>query len=169
MDTITVDMGHASVSPDAVGILKDEEMIDSPLYIMGREWMVTCVSMGNPHAVIFLDDNIDALDLDSIGPCFANHPLFSKGVNVEFLNANGKKSFKMRVCERGSGETYACGTGACASVVAGVLNGYIENSVDVKLLGGLVNVVWNGTPSNPNGDVFLSGPANYVFEAELAF
>ena len=104
--------------------------------------MVTCVSMGNPHAVIFLDDNIDSLDLDSIGPCFANHPLFAKGVNVEFLNANGKKSFKMRVCERGSGETYACGTGACASAVAAVLSGKADfgEDITVRLKGGSIIV-----------------------------
>ena len=101
------------------------------------------------------------------GPIIETSAEFPEKTNVEFVKIKSYKKIELAVWERGCGITLACGTGACASVVAGILNGYIENSVEVQLPGGIVNVVWNGAPNKPNGDVFLSGPAEYVFDAEL--
>ena len=124
--------------------------------------------MGNPHFVIFIKDDENLLDLaKEYGPEIEKSAEFPEKTNVEFIKIKSPKKIELCVWERGCGITLACGTGACASVVAGILNGYLENSVEVRLLGGIVNVVWNGTINNPNEDVFLTGPADYVFEAEL--
>ena len=123
------------------------------------------VSMGNPHFVIFVDNAENLLELaKTYGPEIETAVEFPEKTNVEFIKIKSFKKIELCVWERGCGITLACGTGACASVVAGVLNGYIENNVDVELLGGMVNVVWNGSPSKPQGDVFLTGPAEYVFD-----
>ena len=124
--------------------------------------------MGNPHFVIFIKDDEDLLELaKAYGPEIELSAEFPEKTNVEFIKIKSQKRIQLCVWERGCGITLACGTGACASVVAGILNGYLENSVDVELLGGTVNVTWNGTPNKPNEDVFLTGPAEYVFKAEL--
>ena len=126
------------------------------------------VSMGNPHFVIFVspDDDVMAFAKE-YGPIIEVGAEFPEKTNVEFVKIKSYKKIELAVWERGCGITLACGTGACASVVAGILNGYIENSCEVHLPGGVVNVVWNGTPNKPDGDVFLTGPAEYVFEAEI--
>lgn len=125
------------------------------------------VSMGNPHFVIFVSPDDDTMALaKEYGPLIELGAEFPEKTNVEFVKIKSYKKIELSVWERGCGITLACGTGACASVVAGVLNGYIENCVDVELPGGKVNVVWNGTPSKPDGDVFLTGPAEYVFDAD---
>ena len=126
------------------------------------------ISMGNPHFVIFIKDNEDLLELaKTYGPEIETSAEFPEKTNVEFIKIKSPKRIELCVWERGCGITLACGTGACASTVAGILNGYLENSVDVELLGGIVNVTWNGTQENTNENVFLTGPAKYVFEAEL--
>lgn len=126
------------------------------------------VSMGNPHFVIFVSPEDDVMEFaKEYGPIIELGAEFPEKTNVEFVKIKSYKKIELAVWERGCGITLACGTGACASVVAGILNGYIENSVEVQLPGGVVNVVWNGTPNKPEGDVFLTGPAEYVFEAEL--
>ena len=126
------------------------------------------VSMGNPHFVIFVDKAEDILELaKNYGPEIETAVEFPEKTNVEFIKIKSYKEIELCVWERGCGITLACGTGACASVVAGIMNGYIENNVNVKLLGGVVNVVWNGSPNLPHGDVFLTGPAEYVFEGDF--
>ena len=126
------------------------------------------VSMGNPHFVIFVSPEDDIMKFArEYGPIIELGAEFPEKTNVEFVKIKSYRKIELAVWERGCGITLACGTGACASVVAGIMNGYLENSVEVKLPGGMVNVVWNGSPNRPDGDVFLSGPAEYVFEAEL--
>lgn len=127
------------------------------------------VSMGNPHFVIFVDKSEDLFELaKNYGPEIETAVEFPEKTNVEFIKIKSYKKIELCVWERGCGITLACGTGACASVVAGILNGYIENNVDVVLPGGTVNVVWNGSPNKPQGDVFLTGPAEYVFEGNYS-
>jgi len=126
------------------------------------------VSMGNPHFVIFVSPDDDVMKFaNEYGPEIEVGAEFPEKTNVEFVKIKSYKKIELAVWERGCGITLACGTGACASVVAGILNGCIENSVEVHLPGGIVNVVWNGAPNKPEGDVFLSGPAEYVYEAEI--
>ena len=136
--------------------------------VKNRIFEGNAISMGNPHFVIFIKDNEDLLELaKTYGPEIETSAEFPEKTNVEFIKIKSPKRIELCVWERGCGITLACGTGACASTVAGILNGYLENSVDVELLGGIVNVTWNGTQENTNEDVFLTGPAKYVFEAEL--
>ena len=136
--------------------------------VKNRIFEGNAISMGNPHFVIFVEENDNLLSLaKEYGPEIELGAEFPEKTNVEFIKIKSQKKIELCVWERGCGITLACGTGACASVVAGVLNGYLENSVDVKLLGGNVNVTWNGSPNMPEGDVFLTGPAEYVFEASL--
>lgn len=126
------------------------------------------VSMGNPHFVIFVAPEDDTLALaKEYGPIIETGAEFPEKTNVEFIKIKSYKKIELRVWERGCGITLACGTGACASVVAGILNGYLENSVDVELLGGMVHIDWAGGVNDTEHDVFMTGPANYVFEAEL--
>ena len=127
------------------------------------------ISMGNPHFVIFVSPEDDVMEFaKEYGPIIETSAEFPEKTNVEFVKIKSYRKIELAVWERGCGITLACGTGACASVVAGILNGYIENSVEVQLPGGVVNVLWNGTSEEPAGDIFLSGPAEYVFNAELA-
>lgn len=136
--------------------------------VKNRIFEGNAISMGNPHFVIFIKDNEDLLELaKTYGPEIETSAEFPEKTNVEFIKIKSPKRIELCVWERGCGITLACGTGACASTVAGILNGYLENSVDVELLGGIVNVTWNGTQENTDENVFLTGPAKYVFEAEL--
>ncbi|MGN0172402.1 MAG: diaminopimelate epimerase, partial [Acutalibacteraceae bacterium] len=156
----TVDMGKAELEPKKIPVLYDgERAIDRPITVGGKEYRVTCVSMGNPHAVVFCD-NPDTLDLDAIGPMFENHEKFPERINTEFIRVIDDHTLKMRVWERGSGETWACGTGACAAVVAAVENGYCKKGEDVtvKLKGG--NLVIRYT----DDAVFMTGNAEIAFE-----
>ena len=136
--------------------------------VKNRIFEGNAVSMGNPHFVIFIKDDENLLELaKEYGPEIETSVEFPEKTNVEFIKIKSPKKIELCVWERGCGITLACGTGACASVVAGILNGYLENNVNVQLLGGEVNVIWNGTSINPNGNVFLSGEAEYVFEGNL--
>ena len=138
------------------------------LFAQNRDFIGNAVSMGNPHFVIFLNQDEDTMDFaKKYGPTIEKAFEFPEKTNVEFVKIRSYKKIDLRVWERGCGITLACGTGACATVVAGVLNGYIENSVDVHLLGGTVHIDWPGSKDNPNEDVFMTGPAEYSFEADL--
>ena len=158
-----VDMGAAILTPAEIPVVFDKErMIDEGLTVDGREWRVTAVSMGNPHCVVFVDD-VDGLALEKIGPHFEHHPAFPERVNTEFVKVIDDHTLQMRVWERGSGETWACGTGACATAVAACLNGYCQKGEDitVRLRGG--DLVINYTDET----VIMTGPASTVFEGEV--
>ena len=158
-----VDMGAAILTPAEIPVVFDKErMIDEGLTVDGREWRVTAVSMGNPHCVTFVDD-VDGLALEKIGPHFEHHPAFPERVNTEFVKVIDDHTLQMRVWERGSGETWACGTGACATAVAACLNGYCQKGEDitVRLRGG--DLVINYTDET----VIMTGPASTVFEGEV--
>ena len=138
---------------------------EKTVQIKDKEFQITPVSMGNPHCVIFSDEDPMELALN-YGPDMEIHPYFPEKTNTEFVKVISPKKIEMRVYERGCGITLACGTGACASVVAGVLNNLTETNVEVSLLGGTVNVEWSGNRQNPDADIFLTGPAQYSFFAE---
>lgn len=161
--SVTVDMGEPILRSDLIPVVSDkEQLINEPVEIDGQIYNITCVSMGNPHAVVFVDD-VDKLKLDIIGPMFENHPMFPERVNTEFIHVLDRKHIKMRVWERGSGETLACGTGACASVVACILNGLTDHEVNVTLLGGELMIKYDESSNR----VYMTGPAVTVFEGEI--
>ena len=147
---------------DIVKIGDCRKVINEPIVVDGMEYRITGVSMGNPHAVVFLE-NVKALDIEKIGPKFENHERFPKRINTEFVQVLDRETIEMRVWERGSGETLACGTGACAAAVASILNGLAERKVTVKLRGGDLLVEWE----EETGKVYMTGPAVTVFEGEL--
>jgi len=163
VQTVQVNMGTPILQPRLIPMDTDGvDFINRPIEVLGREYHITAVSMGNPHAVLFLP-NVDALDLPLIGPDFERHPLFPERVNTEFVQVIDRQTLKMRVWERGSGETLACGTGASASVVAGVLNGLCDEIVTVRLLGGDLLIHWD---REGTGEVYMTGSAEMVFVGE---
>ena len=158
-----VDMGAAILNPAAIPVKFDgDRMIDAPLEVDGKTWNVTAVSMGNPHCVTFVDD-VDSLALEKLGPHFENHPAFPERVNTEFVRVIDDHTLQMRVWERGSGETWACGTSACATAVAACLNGYCKKGDDitVHLRGGDLVIRYT------DDTVIMTGPASTVFEGEV--
>ncbi len=160
---VTVDMGAPITKPSLIPVVSDKEILrKEPITIDGQVYEITCVSMGNPHAVVFVEDTA-SLALETIGPKFEHHKIFPERVNTEFIQIIDRKHIKMRVWERGSGETLACGTGACASVVACILNGYTDNEVTVSLLGGELKIRYDEKANT----VFMTGPAVKVFEGEI--
>ncbi len=162
---VKVDMGAPILKPAEIPVKTDSSMdsfINQPLDVDGNTFMVTCVSMGNPHAVVFVDDT-KSLDIRKYGPVFETHPAFPEQVNTEFVQVISRNEINMRVWERGSGETLACGTGTCASVVACVLNGKTDEKVTVHLLGGDLFIEYN----RDNGTVWMTGPAEIVFDGEI--
>lgn len=164
---VRVNMSNPILEPEKIPFLPNHNL-NYKISVKNRIFEGNAISMGNPHFVIFIKDNEDLLNLAKIyGAEIENSAEFPEKTNVEFIKIKSYKKIELCVWERGCGITLACGTGACASVVAGILNGYLENSVDVKLLGGTVNVVWNGTPNKSEGDVFLTGPAEFVFDTEI--
>ena len=157
----SVNMGLARFAPKDIPMLYDgDSFIAKPLEVQGKIWNCTAVSMGNPHCVTFVED-VDALPLEKIGPSFENHPLFPDRVNTEFIQLIDRTHIRMRVWERGSGETMACGTGSCAAVAACVQNGFcgIESPVEVQLRGGVLTDVYRS-----DGTVLMDGTASHVFE-----
>lgn len=161
--SVTVDMGEPVLKADLIPVISDkEQLINEPVEIGGRVYHITCISMGNPHAVVFMDD-VEKLKLDTIGPVFETHPMFPERVNTEFVHILDRRHIKMRVWERGSGETLACGTGACASAVACVLNGLTDHELKVSLLGGELDICYDEISDR----VFMTGPAVTVFEGEI--
>lgn len=161
---VTVNMGSPITKPSLIPVISDKDkLIREPITIDDQLYEITCVSMGNPHAVVFVEDP-SKLKLDRIGPLFEFHPMFPESVNTEFVSIIDRKHIKMRVWERGSGETLACGTGACASVVACILNGLTDHEVTVSLLGGELVIRYD----EMNDKVFMTGPAVEVFQGEIA-
>lgn len=161
--TVRVDMGSPILEAKEVPVISDkEQVIDEPITIDNREYKITCVSMGNPHAITFIDDT-DSLDIESIGPKFEKNEIFPDRINTEFIQIVDRNTIKMRVWERGSGETLACGTGACASVVACVLNNLTEDKVTVKLLGGDLFIEYN----REENTVYMTGPARVSFVGNI--
>ena len=165
VDAVKVDMGKAILKPAEIPVADDgDRFIAKPVVVDGVSYDMTCVSMGNPHAIVYMDD-IDHLDIEKIGPAFENHVAFPDRVNTEFVEVIDEHTVKMRVWERGSGETLACGTGACAVAVASVLNGHVDGDspVTVKLLGGDLQIFWN----RQENLVYMTGPAATVFDGEI--
>ncbi len=159
-----VDMGKAVLTPSEIPVYLDgSSIVAAPLVVDEKVYHITCVSIGNPHGVVFLTEDVDLLDLRRIGPKFENNPLFPERINTEFVNLLPDGVLKMRVWERGSGETLACGTGACAVGVAAVLNGYCGKDTDmtVRLRGGELTVRYT------DGAVWMSGAATTVFEGTI--
>jgi diaminopimelate epimerase len=146
-----------------IPVLSDKEiLIGEPITVGDAEYRMTCVSMGNPHAIVFVQDT-KKIPIEKIGPLFENHTMFPERVNTEFIHVIDRKHIDMRVWERGSGETLACGTGACASVVACILNGYTDNEVTVTLLGGELKIRYE----EKENLVYMTGPAVKVFDGEI--
>ncbi len=161
---VEVNMGEAITDPKKIPVLFDKDIVvNEKMDVCGEEYRVTCVSMGNPHCIVYMN-NIDNLEIEKIGPKFENHKLFPERINTEFVEVIDRNTLKMRVWERGSGETLACGTGACAVTVASVLNGFCnkDEEVTVKLLGGDLKIKYLS-----NGLVYMTGPAEFVFEGRI--
>ena len=157
---VKVNMGVAVLEPACIPVTAEgDDFISQPLVVDGKEYKATCVSMGNPHAIVYVDD-VKNLPIEKIGPLFEKHERFPNRVNTEFVKVLDRNTVEMRVWERGSGETLACGTGACATAVACILNGLTEEKVTVKLLGGDLEIEWD----REKNKVFMTGPAKVVFD-----
>ena len=166
VDAVKVDMGKAILKPAEIPVADDgDRFIAKPVVVDGVSYDMTCVSMGNPHAVVFLPE-IDSLDLEKMGPSFEHHPLFPNRVNTEFIRVIDDHTLQMRVWERVSGETFACGTGACAAAVASVLNGYCkrEQEILIHLRGGDLRIIYHNDES-----VTMIGPATFIFEGKMEY
>ncbi len=163
---VKVNMGSPVLKAEDIPVVSgQEEAIAERIEVEGKEYKMTCVSMGNPHAVIFMEghEDLGSFDIEKVGPRFENHMRFPKRVNTEFAKVIDRYTIQMRVWERGTGETLACGTGACATAVAGILNGLTQEEVTVKLLGGELNIRWD----RGENLVYMTGPAETVFEGEV--
>lgn len=161
--SVTVNMGSPVTKPNLIPVLSDKEiLVREPLTIGNEVYEITCVSMGNPHAVIFVEDT-KAFPVEQLGPIFENHKMFPERVNTEFVHVIDRSHIDMRVWERGSGETLACGTGACASVMACIMNGLTDHEVTVNLLGGELRIRYD----EDKNIVFMTGPAVKVFDGEI--
>ena len=160
-----VDMGKPILNPKDIPVICDgERAINVPITVNGVDYKMTCVSMGNPHAVVFIDRSPKDFPLEQVGPLFENNAVFPDRTNTEFAFVADRKNIEMRVWERGSGETLACGTGTCATVVAAILNGLVDNDVTVHLIGGDLQIQWSG---NENDSVIMTGPAETVYSGEI--
>ena len=160
---VKVDMGSPELVPENIPIVADgNRVIDEPINVNGTEYRMTGVSMGNPHAVVYVED-VKGLDIETIGPAFENHERFPNRVNTEFVKVLDRNTVEMRVWERGSGETMACGTGACAVAVACILNGFTEDKVTVKLLGGDLQIELDKEADK----IYMTGPAEVSFDGEI--
>lgn len=160
---VRVNMGSPILQPEQVPVLAEgERVVDEPIVVDGVEYRMTCVSMGNPHAVVFME-NVKNLQIEQIGPSFENHVRFPRRTNTEFVEILDRQNVFMRVWERGTGETLACGTGCCATAVACVLNGLTDDKLTVRLLGGEITIEWD----RERNLVYMTGPAATVFEGEI--
>lgn len=163
VETVRVDMGEPILEPSKIPVISNEKIVKNlEINVLDKNFKFTCVSMGNPHAVTYID-NIQEFDIEKYGPLIEKNKLFPNKINVEFIEKVDRNNIKMRVWERGSGETLACGTGACASVVASIINDITERKVTVELLGGNLEIEW----SKEDNHVYMTGPAVTVFEGEL--
>lgn len=170
---VRVNMGSPIFKPEQIPVKTEyirsakegetkDQIVNEPIEVNGKEYSMTCISMGNPHAVVFAED-VRNLDLERIGPAFENHPCFPKRVNTEFVEILDRQHVFMRVWERGTGETLACGTGCCATAAACVLNGLTDSKITVKLLGGELEIEWD----RDQNLIYMTGPAEIVFEGEI--
>ncbi|MCI9319851.1 MAG: diaminopimelate epimerase [Lachnospiraceae bacterium] len=170
---VRVNMGSPIFEPEQIPVKTEyirsagegetkDQIVNEPIEVNGKEYSMTCISMGNPHAVVFAED-VRNLDLERIGPAFENHPCFPKRVNTEFVEILDRQHVFMRVWERGTGETLACGTGCCATAAACVLNGLTDSKITVKLLGGELEIEWD----RDQNLIYMTGPAEIVFEGEI--
>ena len=164
VDTVKVNMGAPILQPEMIPVAGGDSsmIVNKPVSVGGKDWLVTCVSMGNPHCITYIDD-VQGLEIEKIGPKFENDPIFPDRVNTEFARVIDRHTVEMRVWERGAGETMACGTGACAVAVASILNGYTEDEVTIKLLGGDLKIFWDRQADL----VYMTGPATTVFDGEI--
>ena len=162
--TIKVNMGAPILEPKQIPVQSAKyPVIKETICVDEKEYLMTCVSMGNPHAIIYMED-VKGLEIEQLGPKFENHPVFPKRTNTEFVRVIDRKTVEMRVWERGAGETLACGTGACATAVACILNGLTEDRITVKLLGGDLEIYWN----REENIVYMTGTATTVFDGEIS-
>ena len=165
VSTVKVNMGSPILRAEEIPVIAENEkeaVISQDIEVDGKSYKMTCVSMGNPHAVVFVDD-VAGLAIEKIGPLFEKHTRFPKRINTEFVKVIDKDTIEMRVWERGTGETLACGTGACACTVACILNGLTNEEITVKLLGGVLQIQWDREADI----VYMTGPAKTVFEGEI--
>lgn len=161
--TVCVDMGEPILAPAEIPVVAEGDVIiDEPIQVGDKEWKMTCVSMGNPHAVVFIDTPVKEFELEKYGPLFEHHERFPKRTNTEFVRVISRTEADMRVWERGSAETWACGTGTCATVVACILKGLTDREVLVHLVGGDLVIRWDEETNH----VFMTGPATEVFSGE---
>lgn len=160
---VKVDMGRPELKPELIPVIAEgDQVVNEPVVVDGKEYRMTGVSMGNPHVVVYIED-VQGLDIEEVGPRFENHERFPKRINTEFARVIDRKTVEMRVWERGSGETLACGTGACAVAVSSILNGLTDRKVTVKLLGGDLQIEWDQEADR----VYMTGPAVTVFDGEI--
>ena len=162
VEKVKVDMGIPILDTDKIPVIA-EDFQNLNLKVLDKNFVFTCVSMGNPHAVAAINDDVDTFDVAKYGSIIEKMDIFPNRTNVEFVNVINKRNIKMRVWERGSGETLACGTGACASVVSCILNGYINRKVNVKLLGGVLEIEWDIN----NNHIYMTGSATTVFDGTI--
>ena len=161
---VRVNMGSPVLEAAEIPVVASQSpVVDTPIAVDGREYRMTCVSMGNPHAIVYVDEMIDDETMAKIGPLFEHHERFPRRVNTEFVKVLDRERVQMRVWERGTGETLACGTGACAVTVASILNGLTEDDITVELLGGTLEIFWD----REENVVYMTGPATTVFEGEI--
>lgn len=162
VEQVRVDMGEPILEPEQIPVLAEgDKVVDEPIEVCGKTWNMTCVSMGNPHAVVFVD-NVADFEIEKYGPHFEKHERFPKRTNTEFVEIISREEINMRVWERGSDETRACGTGTCASVMACILNNRTDNKVLVHLRGGDLTIEYNEKTNH----IFMTGPATEVFSGE---
>ena len=161
---VKVDMGEPILEPERIPVKSEEYPVTNlKLNAENREFVFSCVSMGNPHAITFIKEDVNTFDICKYGKILENDDVFPNRANIEFVNILDEKTLKMRVWERGAGETLACGTGACGVAVAAILNNYTQRKVTVKLLGGDLEIEWN----KEDNHVYMTGPATTVFEGQL--
>lgn len=161
---VRVNMGSPILEAAEIPVVAEQSpVVDAPITVDGKEYRMTCVSMGNPHAIVYVDEMIDDETMAKIGPLFEHHDRFPRRVNTEFVKVLSRERAQMRVWERGTGETLACGTGACAVTVASILNGLTDDRITVELLGGNLEIFWD----RKENVVYMTGPATTVFEGEI--
>ncbi len=161
---VRVNMGSPILEAAEIPVVAEQSpVVDTPITVDGKEYRMTCVSMGNPHAVVYMDEMIDDETMAKIGPLFEHHERFPRRVNTEFVKVLSRERVQMRVWERGTGETLACGTGACAVTVASILNGLTGERITVELSGGNLEIFWD----RKENVVYMTGPATTVFEGEI--
>ena len=161
VEEVKVDMGEPILEPQDIPVISKELPVKNlSLNILDKSFRFTCVSMGNPHAITFVDEDVNEFDIQKYGHIVETHEVFPKKTNVEFINVIDRNRLKMRVWERGAGETLACGTGACASAVASILNDYTDRDVTIELLGGTLKIEWN----EQDNHIYMTGPATTVFK-----